>query len=165
MSSVVLMDNSNGSSGNHLKNQVVCQKETKQANNLKTISPNFAYIMVPKLMEMKKLLITSVFVGALFYMAPSPTFAQEISTTTVDAKTQIKIEQSKEKIQKYNEQRRKAVEKLDNMRADFDKKNLAGRLSPNDVEKIMKKINKQSKTINKLEKKIAKEEKFISRNT
>lgn len=51
------------------------------------------------------------------------------------------------------------------MRADFDKKNAAGKFSPNDVEKITKKIGKQTKSIEKIEKEMSKLEEYIRKNS
>jgi len=103
--------------------------------------------------------------GGLIYLSPSEVIAQVVNTSTVSTKTQEKIEKAKEKIEKYNEAHEKAITNLQKTRADFDKKNLAGKLSPNDVEKITKKMNKQSKSIEKLEKKIRKEKEFIQKNS
>ena len=114
---------------------------------------------------MKKLIYSFLLVGGLIYISPDQVMAQEVITSTVDAKTQEKVEKSKEKLLKLNEDRQKAIEKLEKTRADFDKKNAAGKLSPNDVAKITKKMGKQSKSIEKIEKKIAKEEEFIKENT
>jgi len=103
---------------------------------------------------MKKLICVFILLGGLTYLTPMESMAQEVVATSVDAKTLEKIEKSKEKIEKYTEQHTRAVEKLTKVRVDFDKKNAAGKLSPNDVEKATKKMGKQSKSIEKLEKKI-----------
>jgi peptidoglycan hydrolase CwlO-like protein len=114
---------------------------------------------------MKKLIFTFILLGGLIYLSPSEVIAQTVSTTEVDAKTQEKIQKSKEKLIKYNEDHQKGVDKLKKMRADFDKKNAAGKLSPNDVEKITKKIGKQTKSIEKIEKEISKLEEYIRKNS
>ncbi len=114
---------------------------------------------------MKKLIYAFILLGGLIYLSPSEVMAQVVSTTTSDAKTQDKIEKSKVQLEKYKEDHRKAVEKLAKARADYDKKNAAGKLSPNDVEKITKKMGKQSKSIEKLDKKIRKLEEYIRKNS
>ncbi|PZX51815.1 hypothetical protein LV84_03573 [Algoriphagus ratkowskyi] len=114
---------------------------------------------------MKKLIFTCILLGGLIYLSPAEVIAQSVSTSTVDSKTQEKLEKSKIQLEKYTESHRKAVEKLAKTREDYDKKNGAGKLSPNDVEKITKKLGKQSKSIEKLDKKIRKLEEYIRKNS
>jgi septal ring factor EnvC (AmiA/AmiB activator) len=114
---------------------------------------------------MKKLIVAFVLLTGLIYLSPSEVMAQTVSTVQVDAKTQAKLEKAKEKLAKNKADHSKAVEKLSKMRADYDKKHSAGKLSPNDVEKITKKLGKQSKKIEKLEKSRSKLEEFIRKNS
>ena len=114
---------------------------------------------------MKKLIVAFVLLAGLIYLSPSKVMAQTVSAAQVDAKTQAKIEKAKEKLAKNKDDHSKALEKLSTMRADYDKKHSAGKLSPNGVEKITKKLGNQSKKIEKLEKSISKLEKFIEKNS
>lgn len=114
---------------------------------------------------MKKLLFVFALLGGLIYLSPSDLMAQTVNNSEVSLKTQAKIQKAKEKLAKNQASHQKAVEKLQKMRADYDKKNGAGKLSPNDIEKITKKLNKQSKAIEKLEKKRSKLEAFIAKNS
>tara|TARA_R110002020_G_scaffold264523_2_gene479292 strand:+ start:599 stop:946 length:348 start_codon:yes stop_codon:yes gene_type:complete len=114
---------------------------------------------------MKKIIFAFILLGGLIYLSPPEIMAQEVSTSSTNVKIQQKIEKSKENLEKLNEKHQKAIQKLEKTRADFDKKNGAGKLSPNDVAKITKKLSKQTKSIEKIEKKIAKEEKFLRENT
>ncbi|REG90511.1 hypothetical protein C8N25_1069 [Algoriphagus antarcticus] len=106
-----------------------------------------------------------ILLGGLIYLSPSEVMAQEVITNTVDAKTQSKVEKAKVKLKNYQEHHVKAVEKSRNLRANFEKKNSAGKLSPNAVEKMTKKMEKQSKSIEKLEKKMDKLKKYIEKNS
>lgn len=114
---------------------------------------------------MNKLIFVFALLGGLIYLSPSEVIAQKVPTTQVDAKTQAKLEKANEKLTKNKADHEKAVEKLKKMRESYDKKNSAGKLSPNDVEKITKKIGKQSKSIEKLEKNRIKLEEFIRKNS
>ena len=114
---------------------------------------------------MKKLFFALILLGGLIYLSPSEVMAQTVSTTQVDAKLQGKLDKANEKLTKNKVAHEKAVNKLNKMRADYDKKHGAGKLSPNDVEKITKKLTKQSKSIDKLEKKRSKLEAFIAKNS
>ncbi len=114
---------------------------------------------------MKKLiLLFTLFVG-LLYLSPSELIAQTVINTGIDSKTQEKVEKAKVKIEKYKEAHEKGVAKRQDLRENFEKKNSAGKLSPNDIEKITKRIEKHAKSIEKLEKKMAKLEKFIEENS
>jgi uncharacterized protein YlxW (UPF0749 family) len=72
-----------------------------------------------------------------------------------------KLQDAKIKLGKTLEKLQKEKEKLAKTRIKFEKDNAAGKLSPNDVEKITKKIEKQRKSIEKLESDIEKLELFI----
>ena len=114
---------------------------------------------------MKKLILAFLLICGAAYIKPSEVQAQEVSSTEVDDKTQAKVEKSKEQLEKYQSKRQKEIEKHDKVRAKFDSDNAAGKLSPNDADKITKKLDKQTKSIEKLEKKIAKLEEFIEENS
>lgn len=114
---------------------------------------------------MKKLIFIFIFLGGLIYLSPSEVMAQTVISSTADTKTQEKVEKSKVKLEKYKEDHEKAVKKRQDLRENFEKKNSAGKLSPNDIEKITKKMEKQSKSIEKLEKKISKLEDFLKENS
>ncbi len=114
---------------------------------------------------MKKLILLFTLLVGLIYISPSELSAQTVITSGIDAKTQEKIEKAQVKIEKYKADHEKAVAKRQDLRENFEKKNSAGKLSPNDIEKITKKIDKQAKSIEKLEKKMAKLEKFIEENS
>tara|TARA_R110002020_G_scaffold287003_2_gene502490 strand:- start:4272 stop:4616 length:345 start_codon:yes stop_codon:yes gene_type:complete len=114
---------------------------------------------------MKKLIFTFILLGGLLYLSPSEIMAQEVNTSTADAKTQEKVEESKVKLAKYTEDHQKALEKNQELKADFEKKHASGKLSPNDVEKMTKKMDKQAKSIEKLEKKMSKLDEYIKENT
>lgn len=114
---------------------------------------------------MKKLIFAFIITGGLVFLSLPEILAQEVSASTVDAKTQEKVEQAKKKLEKYNQDHVKEVEKRQKLRVSFEKKNSSGKLSPNDVEKMTKKMDKQAKSIEKLEKKISKLEKFIKENS
>lgn len=114
---------------------------------------------------MRKLIYVFILLGGLLYLSPSEVMAQEVSITNVDAKTQEKVEKAKVKLEKYQENHKKALEKRQDLRENFEKKNSAGKLSPNDIEKITKKIDKHSKSIEKLEKKMGKLEEYIRENS
>jgi hypothetical protein len=62
------------------------------------------------------------------------------------------------------EKLQKEEAKLVKTQTKFEKDNAAGKLSPNDVEKITKKISKQKKSIEGLKKDIEKLEKYIREN-
>ncbi|MEB2786693.1 hypothetical protein [Algoriphagus persicinus] len=114
---------------------------------------------------MKKLiLLFTVLVGLIFLSIPE-VVAQTVSTIGIDAKTQEKVIKVKVKLIKYKEDHRKALEKRQDLREDFEKKNSAGKLSPNDIEKVTKKIDRHSRLIEKPEKKMRKLEEFIKENT
>lgn len=114
---------------------------------------------------MKKLILLFSLLVGLIYISPSELIAQTVISTGIDAKTQEKVEKAKVKIERYKETHKKAVAKRQDLRENFEKKNSAGKLSPNDIEKITKRIEKQAKSIAKLEKKMAKLEKFIEENS
>lgn len=114
---------------------------------------------------MKKLILLFSLLVGLIYISPSELIAQTVISTGIDAKTQEKVEKAKVKIERYKETHKKAVAKRQDFRENFEKKNSAGKLSPNDIEKITKRIEKQAKSIAKLEKKMAKLEKFIEENS
>ncbi|WP_192346562.1 hypothetical protein [Algoriphagus sp. Y33] len=114
---------------------------------------------------MKKLIFVLFLLVGVVYLSPSEATAQEVSSAAVDAKVQEKVKKSIAQLEKYKGQHEKAVEKRIDLRTDFEKKNSAGKLSPNDVAKITKKIDKHSKSIEKLEKKMKKLEVYISENS
>ncbi len=72
---------------------------------------------------------------------------------------------AKVKIEKYKAALEKAVAKRQDLRENFEKKNSAGKLSPNDIEKITKRIEQHAESIEKLKKKMAKLEKYIEENS
>ncbi|MCE7058061.1 hypothetical protein LZF95_25490 [Algoriphagus sp. AGSA1] len=110
---------------------------------------------------MKNLVLAlTLFVG-LCLVSPTISFAQEVIISSSDSKTQEKVEKSKVQLQKYTEEHQKVTEKRQSLQADFEKKRSAGKLSPNDIDKITKKINKRTKSIEKLEKKMAKLDRYI----
>ena len=114
---------------------------------------------------MKNLILALTLFAGLYLVSPTISFAQEVIISSSDSKTQEKVEKSKAKLEKYKEQHTKAVEKRLDLRTSFEKKNSAGKLSPNDIGKITKKIDKQSKSIGKLEKKMKKLEDYIKKNS
>ncbi|MDR7132152.1 hypothetical protein J2X69_004519 [Algoriphagus sp. 4150] len=114
---------------------------------------------------MKKLICILFLLGGLTYLSSANAIAQEISTTAVDAKTKEKVEKSIASLEKHKVQHEKAIKKRQDLRTNFEKKNSAGKLSPNDVQKITKSMEKQSKSIGKLEKKMKKLEDYINANS
>ncbi|WP_057939360.1 coiled-coil domain-containing protein [Algoriphagus resistens] len=114
---------------------------------------------------MRKLLVTIFLLGGLTYLSSAEALAQEVSTTVVDAKVQEKVEKAKAQLEKYQEDQEKVLEKRQDLQEDFDKKKAAGKLSPNDIEKMTKKIDKQTKSLEKLEKKMGKLNEYISENS
>ena len=114
---------------------------------------------------MKKLILLFALLVGVNYFSPPEALAQTVISSGIDSKTQEKIEKAKIKIEKYQNDHEKAVAKRQDLREKFEKKNSAGKLSPNDIEKITKKIEKQAKSIDKLEKKMGKLEKFINENS
>ncbi|MEB2781606.1 hypothetical protein U3A58_14510 [Algoriphagus sp. C2-6-M1] len=113
---------------------------------------------------MKKLILLFTVLVGLICLSTPEVVAQTVSTIGIDAKTHEKVEKAKVKLIKYKEDHRKALEKRQDLRVNFEKKNSAGKLSPNDIEKITKKMEKQTKSIEKLEKKMRKLEEFIKEN-
>ncbi|PZX50248.1 hypothetical protein [Algoriphagus chordae] len=115
---------------------------------------------------MKKLIFVFMLLGGMMYLSSSQVIAQTVTTATkAELKTQEKLLDSKVKLEKYEQDHEKAIEKRQDLRADFEKKNSSGKLSPNDVEKMTKKMDKQSKSIEKLEKKMDKLKKYIAENS
>lgn len=114
---------------------------------------------------MRKLLVTIFLLGGMAYLSSPEALAQEVSTTVVDVKVQEKVEKAKIKMEKYQEAQEKGLEKRQGLQENFDKKKAAGKLSPNDIEKMTKKIDKQTKSIEKLEKKMGKLKEYIEENS
>lgn len=81
-----------------------------------------------------------------------------------DLKNTQRLQKAKIDLGKSLEKLLKEQGKLEKMRTKFERDNKAGRLSPNDVEKITKKIESKEKAIEKLEETIANLEAFIKEN-
>ncbi|MEB2778282.1 hypothetical protein SYJ56_23425 [Algoriphagus sp. D3-2-R+10] len=114
---------------------------------------------------MKKLIVAIFLLGGMTHLSSTEAIAQEVSITEVNTKVQEKVEKAEAKLEKYREDHKKALEKRRDLREGFEKDNSAGKLSPNDIEKVTKKIDKHSKSIEKLEKKMGKLEEFINENS
>ncbi len=113
---------------------------------------------------MKKLLVLFAFLGGIYLLNPSYSYAQTTASglTKSELKQQAKIEKAKEKLQKDTIKIEKLREKHAKNLSKFQKKNSSGSLSPNDIDKMTKALGKQTKDIEKLEKDIAKLKELIA---
>ncbi|GMQ30438.1 hypothetical protein [Algoriphagus confluentis] len=111
---------------------------------------------------MKKILIVILLVYAA---ASAEVMAQGGALENPPSKKELKetkkLEKAKADLAKKNEKLNKEKEKRIKMQNDFQNKNSAGKLSPNDIAKQTKAINNQVKKIEKLEKDIGKLEEYI----
>ncbi|WP_194776070.1 hypothetical protein [Pararhodonellum marinum] len=80
----------------------------------------------------------------------------------VDEKTEKKILKAESKLEKIDEKIEKAETKLNKDQNKFETQNAKGDLSPNDVIKWNKKLDKQNSKIEKLEKQAQKLEEFLA---
>lgn len=112
---------------------------------------------------MKRLsLILGILVALVFTTAGNSTFAQSESTSTKnELKEEQKIQKAKVKLEKSKLKLSKTKDKYNSRLSKFERDNSAGRLSPNDISKITKKLEKQRKAIENLQKQIVKLESFL----
>lgn len=98
---------------------------------------------------------------------PSESFAQkgEMTKEQKEAlKNTQKLQKAKIDLGKSLEKLLKEQAKLEKMKIKFERDNNAGRLSPNDIDKINKKIDDKERSILKLEDTIEELEDFIREN-
>jgi hypothetical protein len=116
--------------------------------------------------QMKKWILIGIVLLAGIITNPMQGIAQEVKVEMSKAekkaiKEDKKLQNAKIKLGKNIEKLQKAQAKLTKTRVKFEKDNATGKLSPNDIEKITKKIDKQRKSVEKLESDIDKLEEFI----
>lgn len=109
---------------------------------------------------MKKLFTLTLLFGALYLLSPAELMAQEVTTEMTKeqkkaAKEEAKIKKAEAQLEKKREKLEKTNERYQKDLDNFQKKNADGKLSPTDVAKITKGLNKQVKAMEKLEKFLA----------
>jgi predicted ThiF/HesA family dinucleotide-utilizing enzyme len=111
---------------------------------------------------MKKLIIAFALIRGLSTLMTNQVFAQEVSVEMVDLKTQEKVITAQQKLEKKEEKLTKATESFRRDLDKFEKLNSKGKLSPNDVSIMTKKLDKKAKQLKKLKEDIADLHKFIN---